>query len=225
MKKTKILSILSLATIAVPMIATSCSSNSIFGKIFPIPAQPDSLTDPGQTPKEESYSVTIGATDGGTVSIKKDNEFIANTKSGSFNNEFGKGTLLEIKVNPVNGYKFIGWNNDSLVTGNEQERFALTTKDEDIKLVALFGKKEEQATPSDQVITENEEKPIHTSVYWKAPKVADTIYTIDASKLSQTMYATLESLQGILAQTESRIFVYSGDELRDEWINDMQKTK
>ena len=62
----------------------------------------------------------------------------------------------------------------------------------------------------------------HTSVYWKTPKIANTIYCINGADLSTAMRITLESLQGILAQTEARIFIYSGDQDRDNWLYDMQ---
>ena len=64
----------------------------------------------------------------------------------------------------------------------------------------------------------------HESVYWKTPKVARKIYTVDASNLRPEMKATLQSLQGILAQEEARVFVYTGDKLRDAWFKDMKKT-
>ena len=69
-----------------------------------------------------------------------------------------------------------------------------------------------------------EEKVEHTSVYWKTPKIADTVYTVDASKLSHSLWVTLESLQGILAQKEAKIFIYSDNKLRNDWFDDMKKT-
>ena len=59
------------------------------------------------------------------------------------------------------------------------------------------------------------EVPIHTSVYPKTEKIASKIYTINRNTISDSMYVTLESLEGILAQTEARIFIYCGDNYRD----------
>ena len=87
------------------------------------------------------HALTINATDGGIVEVTVNGSTTAIDSKHKFGATLPKETQITIKVNPVDGYKFIGWNNESLVSGNEEEGFALTTKDEDVNLIALFGKK------------------------------------------------------------------------------------
>lgn len=62
----------------------------------------------------------------------------------------------------------------------------------------------------------------HKCLYFKTPAIANKIYTINASSLSNEMKTTLQSLQGILAQEKAQIFIYTGDQYRDSWFNNMR---
>lgn len=80
------------------------------------------------------------------------------------------------------------------------------------------------ATSSLATSCEQSKQPlIHDPVLFKTPKVADVIYTVDGWKFDSSVNTMLQSLQGILAQDEAQIFVYSGVPNRDEWFGDMQK--
>lgn len=65
---------------------------------------------------------------------------------------------------------------------------------------------------------------IHESAFYQTPSIANVIYTVSGLKADDPMMTTLQSLQGILAQTQAQIFVYSGNKRRDEWFKDMKTT-
>ncbi|MCF0227459.1 MAG: hypothetical protein HUJ52_01425 [Malacoplasma sp.] len=107
------------------------------------PVDQEKPAEEGQ-PKLQTHDVKIGTTEGGAVSICDESgaDLGAATSEKSFEKaDIANGTKIKIKVKPSVGFVFKGWNNDSLVTGNEQEGFILTTKDEDINLIALFAEK------------------------------------------------------------------------------------
>ncbi len=51
----------------------------------------------------------------------------------------------------------------------------------------------------------------------------DTLFWVDESSMSATQVLTIESLQGILAQTKPRIYVTNGSDSYLTWLTDMQK--
>ncbi|MCF0227973.1 MAG: InlB B-repeat-containing protein, partial [Malacoplasma sp.] len=115
--------------------------------------------------EEIAYNVTFKATEGGAVSVYNENgkKLLGTAISGKSYvlKEVAKGTKLKIEVKPDtnNGYKFAGWNNGSLVSGNEEEGFTLTTKEENMSLVALFIKDPKGSENNNNTTTEPEKNP------------------------------------------------------------------
>ena len=67
--------------------------------------------------------------------------------------------------------------------------------------------------------------PIQSGVYWRSPGIADVVYAISATSMSGDEMAMISSVQGILAQTLSRVYVYDGTADSKYWLSQLQSKK
>ncbi|MCF0227651.1 MAG: InlB B-repeat-containing protein [Malacoplasma sp.] len=92
--------------------------------------------------EQKMDSIAIKATEGGVVSLFNNDDFVDDTtKSESINNEFGEGTLLKVKVKPIDGYRFNGWTGEStsfIRTTEQDDSYDLLVGKNNIGLVANF---------------------------------------------------------------------------------------
>ena len=72
--------------------------------------------------------------------------------------------------------------------------------------------------------TDNGEKVSYTAtdLFWKTPEYSSVIYSVKANKLTLQELETLASLQGIVAQTTSAIYINYSDDC-DFWLNKCRK--
>ena len=156
MKKVKLLMSLSSATVvltAVSIGTTSCSNLSLEqskSEKANSYAYHDSLSFDFEIEEEIMHTFKINTASGGTVSIKKDNRVIGDTRGKEFNKKFAIGTVLQIITTPAIGYKFANWSDESLVK-TDKNGYTITVGENDISLIANF-------TPADKPNAETVKK-------------------------------------------------------------------